>query len=205
MPEWWKCLAWQVTARRVWTSLFSGQLRFAAAPLAQVRLSASRAPFRTAIEIVGDEGSIELESPFKPSGDEWIQDHAGDSAELIRVPQSDLYLAKLKIWSMPCLTAIRHVFRWRKAARMWPRFWRCWSRHAPGRWCGCSGCGTQHASPGLLNRDSLHDTAYARRTCQLHVGVDVGEDVADGRAEQGQNDDHDDATKDKINAYSTNP
>jgi predicted dehydrogenase len=86
---------WQVTGSTGIDVVFCGQLRFASGLLAQFDCG-FRAPYRTALEVVGTEGSIELESPFKPSGDEWIKITRGDSAELIRVPQSDLYLGEIE-------------------------------------------------------------------------------------------------------------
>jgi predicted dehydrogenase len=76
--------------------VFSGQLRFAGGLLAQFDCG-FRAPYRTAMEIVGTQGSIELASPFKPSGGEWIQIKRGDRIELIESPRSDhLYLGEIE-------------------------------------------------------------------------------------------------------------
>jgi predicted dehydrogenase len=86
---------WQVTGSTGVDVVFSGQMRFASGLLAQFDCG-FRAPFRTAIEIVGTKGSIELESPFKPLSDEWIKVNRGDSAELIRVPHYDLYLGEIE-------------------------------------------------------------------------------------------------------------
>ena len=55
-----------------------------------------RAPYRTALEIVGTKGSIELGSPFKPAGGEWIKIKRGDSVDKLRSPEYDLYRGEIE-------------------------------------------------------------------------------------------------------------
>jgi predicted dehydrogenase len=86
---------WQVTGASGIDVVFSGQLRFASGLLAQFDCG-FRAPYRTAIEIVGTQGSIKLGSPFKPAGGEWIKIERGDSAELLRSPEYDLYRGEIE-------------------------------------------------------------------------------------------------------------
>ncbi len=87
---------WQVTGSTGIDVVFSGQMRFASGLLAQFDCG-FRAPYRTAIEIVGTKGSIELASPFKPAGGEWIQIKHGDRREWIESPRSDhLYLGEIE-------------------------------------------------------------------------------------------------------------
>ncbi len=86
---------WQVTGASGIDVVFSGQTRFASGLLAQFDCG-FRAPYRTAIEIVGTKGSIELGSPFKPAGGEWIKIERGDSAELLRSPEYDLYRGEIE-------------------------------------------------------------------------------------------------------------
>ena len=87
---------WQVTGSTGIDVVFSGQLRFASGLLAQFDCG-FRAPYRTAIEIVGTRGSIELGSPFKPAGGEWIKIKQGDRIELLESPRTDhLYLGEIE-------------------------------------------------------------------------------------------------------------
>jgi D-xylose 1-dehydrogenase (NADP+, D-xylono-1,5-lactone-forming) len=87
---------WQATGATGIDVVFSGQLRFASGLLAQFDCG-FRAPYRTAMEFVGTTGSIELGSPFKPAGGEWIAIKRGDRAELIESPRaSHLYLGEIE-------------------------------------------------------------------------------------------------------------
>ena len=86
---------WQATGASGVDVVFSGQLRFASGLVAQFDCG-FRAPYRTAIEIVGTQGSIELGSPFKPAGGEWIKITRGDSAELLRSPEYELYRGEIE-------------------------------------------------------------------------------------------------------------
>ncbi len=87
---------WQVTGATGIDVVFSGQLKFASGLLAQFDCG-FRAPYRTAIEIVGTRGSIELASPFKPAGGEWITIKRGDRVELLEAPRADhLYLGEIE-------------------------------------------------------------------------------------------------------------
>ena len=76
--------------------VFSGQMRFASGLLAQFDCG-FRAPYRTSLEIVGTKGSIDLSSPFKPAGGEWIKIKHGERTELIESPRVDhLYLGEVE-------------------------------------------------------------------------------------------------------------
>jgi predicted dehydrogenase len=86
---------WQVTGSTGIDVVFSGQLRFASGLLAQFDCG-FRAPFRTAIEIVGTTGSIVLGSPFKPAGGEWVKIKRGDSVDKLRSPESELYRGEIE-------------------------------------------------------------------------------------------------------------
>ena len=86
---------WQATGTTGIDVVFSGQMRFASGLLAQFDCG-FRAPYRTAIEIVGAKGSIELASPFKPAGGEWIKIKRGDSVDKIRSPESELYRGEIE-------------------------------------------------------------------------------------------------------------
>ncbi len=86
---------WQATGSTGIDVVFSGQMRFASGLLAQFDCG-FRAPYRTALEIVGTTGSIELGSPFKPAGGEWIKIKRGDSVEQLRSPESELYRGEIE-------------------------------------------------------------------------------------------------------------
>jgi predicted dehydrogenase len=87
---------WQVTGASGVDAVFSGQLRFASGLLAQFDCG-FRAPYRTAMEMVGTTGAIELGSPFKPAGGEWIAIKRGDRVELIESPRaSHLYQGEIE-------------------------------------------------------------------------------------------------------------
>ena len=70
-------------------------MRFASGLLAQFDCG-FRAPFRTMMEIVGTKGSIELASPFKPAGGEWIKIKRGDSVDKLRSPEYELYRGEIE-------------------------------------------------------------------------------------------------------------
>ena len=86
---------WQVIGTSGVDVVFSGQLRFASGLLAQFDCG-FRAPYRAAMEIVGTKGAIELASPFKPAGGEWIKIKRGDSVEQLRSPEYELYLGEIE-------------------------------------------------------------------------------------------------------------
>ncbi len=86
---------WQVTGSTGIDVVFSGQMRFASGLLAQFDCG-FRAPYRTMMEIVGTKGVIELGSPFKPVGGEWIKIKRGDSIELLRSPEFEPYRGEIE-------------------------------------------------------------------------------------------------------------
>ena len=86
---------WQVIGASGVDAVFSGQMRFASGLLAQFDCG-FRAPFRTTIEIVGTKGAIELKSPFKPAGGEWIKIKRGDSVDKLRSPEYELYRGEIE-------------------------------------------------------------------------------------------------------------
>jgi predicted dehydrogenase len=86
---------WQVTGTSGVDAVFSGQMRFVGGLLAQFDCG-FRAPYRTSMEIVGTKGAIELASPFKPAGEQWIKIKRGDSVELLRAPEYELYRGEIE-------------------------------------------------------------------------------------------------------------
>ena len=86
---------WQVTGSTGIDVVFSGQMRFTSGLVAQFDCG-FRAPYRTALEIVGTKGAIELGSPFKPAGGEWIKIKRGDSVDQLRSPEYELYRGEIE-------------------------------------------------------------------------------------------------------------
>ncbi len=86
---------WQVIGVTGVDVVFGGQLRFASGLLAQFDCG-FRAPYRASMEIVGTKGAIELDGPFKPGGGEWIKIKRGDSLEMMRSPEYELYLGEIE-------------------------------------------------------------------------------------------------------------
>jgi predicted dehydrogenase len=87
---------WQVTGSTGIDMVFSGQLRFASGLLAQFDCGFDT-PYRTAMEFIGTSGAIELGSPFKPAGGEWIKIKYGDRVELLEAPRADhLYQGEIE-------------------------------------------------------------------------------------------------------------
>ena len=87
---------WQVTSVSGVDVAFSGQMRFTNGLLAQFDCG-FRTPYRTSMEIVGTRGSIELGSPFKPLGGEWIKIKQNDRIELIESPRANhLYQGEIE-------------------------------------------------------------------------------------------------------------
>jgi xylose dehydrogenase (NAD/NADP) len=75
--------------------VFAGQMRFKSGLLAQFE-SGFRSPYRTGMEIVGTEGSILIEKPFKPESDNHIEIHRADAIESIKAPEQDLYQGEIE-------------------------------------------------------------------------------------------------------------
>jgi predicted dehydrogenase len=75
--------------------VFAGQMRFKSGLLAQFE-SGFRSPYRTGMDIVGTEGSIRIEKPFKPESDRHIEIHRQDGIESITAPEQDLYQGEIE-------------------------------------------------------------------------------------------------------------
>ncbi len=86
---------WQVTGKSGVDEVFTGQLRFANGLLAQFDCG-FRTPYRMALEIVGTNGSIELDHAYRPEGNNWIKLNRGDQVELIQSPEKNLYLGEIE-------------------------------------------------------------------------------------------------------------
>jgi xylose dehydrogenase (NAD/NADP) len=75
--------------------VFVGALRFPGDVLAHFDAS-FRATFRTAMEIVGSEGTLFIPHPFKPGRDEGVLLVRGDERQMIAVEGEELYLGEIE-------------------------------------------------------------------------------------------------------------
>ena len=88
--------AWQTIGPSGVDEMFAGQLRFASGKVAQID-SSFRVPFRTNIEIVGTDGLIVVQAPFKPQADSKVYiGTASDQLELLPLPTGDLYQGEIE-------------------------------------------------------------------------------------------------------------
>jgi xylose dehydrogenase (NAD/NADP) len=88
---------WQVLGESGVDLTFVGQMRFAGGALAQFDAS-FQAPERWGAEVVGSEGVIDLETPWKPGmdGPPAIRLRRGDDVELIAIKDVDPYLCEVE-------------------------------------------------------------------------------------------------------------
>jgi len=88
---------WQTLSKSGVDLTFAGQMRFAGGALAQFDCS-FEAAFRWGAEVVGSEGVLVLDSPWKPGADEppVIQLRRGDGEELVPVEDVDPYLCEVE-------------------------------------------------------------------------------------------------------------
>jgi predicted dehydrogenase len=86
---------WQVTGQGGVDESFFGQMRFEGGIHAQFD-SGLRSPFRTMIEIVGTEASLNIPSPFKPGKATEIVLSRGDKQEIIKIKSGELYLGEVE-------------------------------------------------------------------------------------------------------------
>ncbi|GAB4501251.1 MAG: Gfo/Idh/MocA family oxidoreductase [Anaerolineales bacterium] len=87
--------AWQVLNAEDVDESFAGQLRFPSGALAQFD-SGFRAPYRTFMEIVGSEASLEIPVPFKPQFNEKMILRRGGQASEILIPGEALYQGEVE-------------------------------------------------------------------------------------------------------------
>jgi predicted dehydrogenase len=90
-----EAFGWDVRGNTGIDESFAGQLRFPGGALAQFDCG-FRSPYRTAIEIVGSEGTLFVPRPFKPGIDETIQLARGGEAETIAVRSEELYAGEIE-------------------------------------------------------------------------------------------------------------
>jgi predicted dehydrogenase len=90
-----EAFGWQVAGASGVDEVFAGQLRFAGDVYAQFDCG-FRAPFRTHLEIVGSDGTIDVPHPFKPGLDEQIRVTRGDLTETIVIPGQELYIGEVE-------------------------------------------------------------------------------------------------------------
>ncbi len=86
----------QVTGQTGIDDSFYGQMKFSNGVYAQFD-SGFRSPYRTHLELVGDEGTLTVPSPFKPGLDEHIRLYrGGDKVENIKIPPTELYIGEVE-------------------------------------------------------------------------------------------------------------
>jgi xylose dehydrogenase (NAD/NADP) len=87
---------WQITgARSGVDETFTGQLRFPNNVYALFDCG-FRTPFRAHMELVGNEGSLDIARPFQPALNEQMILTRDDKQEVITVPGEDLYLGEVE-------------------------------------------------------------------------------------------------------------
>jgi xylose dehydrogenase (NAD/NADP) len=85
----------QVTGRTGIDDSFFGQLKFPGQVYAQFD-SGFRTPYRTHLEIVGDEGTLTIPSPFKPELSEKVTLYRPEKTEVLKMPRQELYLGEVE-------------------------------------------------------------------------------------------------------------
>ena len=86
---------WQVTGPTGIDETFVGQMRFANGVHAQFDCSFV-IPFRSFMEVVGSEGTLNIPRPFKPGVDEKIYLTRGDKTETVKIKGQELYLGEVE-------------------------------------------------------------------------------------------------------------
>jgi xylose dehydrogenase (NAD/NADP) len=90
-----EAFGWQALGPTGVDEAFAGQLRFADGVLAQVD-SGFRLPYRTALEVVGSEGSIVVRQPYKPRAQETIVVTRGENVTSVPVSGPEPYLGEVE-------------------------------------------------------------------------------------------------------------
>jgi predicted dehydrogenase len=85
----------QITGPTGIDELFAGQMRFANRALMQFDCSFV-VPFHAFMEIVGDEGTLNIPNPFKPSENETIYLTRDGKTETIKIKGQELYLGEVE-------------------------------------------------------------------------------------------------------------
>jgi len=86
---------WQITGASGVDETFAGQLRFPQDVYAQFDCG-FRTPFRSHMELVGNEGSLAIGRPFQPELNEQMILTNGEKKEVITVPGQELYLGEVE-------------------------------------------------------------------------------------------------------------
>lgn len=74
---------------------FVGQLRFAGGLVAQIECGFS-SPYRTWLEVVGTQGALYVDKPFRPAGDVAISLNYEDRVEIVKVRDHALYQGEIE-------------------------------------------------------------------------------------------------------------
>ena len=86
---------WQVRGPTGIDETFTGQMRFAGDVLAQFDCGFA-SPYRTHIEIVGSEATLEIPVPFKPGTHETIFMRRGEERKIIEIDGPELYAGEVE-------------------------------------------------------------------------------------------------------------
>jgi len=92
-PE--EVFGWQVKGSSGVDEVFSGQMRFAGGELAQFD-SGFRSPYRSRIEIVGNEGALLVPHPFNPGLEVDVRLWDGEKWEIFDMPAQELYIGEVE-------------------------------------------------------------------------------------------------------------
>lgn len=90
-----EAFGWQISGTSGVDEVFAGQLRFAGQVFAQFDCG-FRSPFRTHIEIVGEQGSLDIPAPFKPGQSEVITLTGADEVRKIKIKSGELYSGEIE-------------------------------------------------------------------------------------------------------------
>ncbi len=90
-----EAFGWQKRGASGVDVVFAGAMRFANGVLAQFE-SGFASPYRTWLEVVGTDGSLHLDQPFKPSGNPRIRLEYGERTELVEVFDKELYRGEIE-------------------------------------------------------------------------------------------------------------
>jgi xylose dehydrogenase (NAD/NADP) len=86
---------WQVKGPNGIDETFAGQLRFPNDVLFQFD-SGIKSPFRTFMEITGQEATLYIPTPFKPGRKNEICIHRGDEQEIVKITGQELYCGEVE-------------------------------------------------------------------------------------------------------------
>ena len=108
---------WQVTGKTGIDETFVGQMRFANDILMQFD-SSFAIPFHAFMEIVGNEGTLNVPKPFQPYENEKIYLTHGDKTETIKIKGQELYIGEVENMADAILLGHEPAFHLKIAVQM---------------------------------------------------------------------------------------